>query len=128
MTEFLFDVTLTATVQVEAGDQDSAVRYLREHLNGYEPNIVLPKTSEDPVTSAGIVTEISIGNNQNADIQLVSENGDVAAGKDMPNQSQDRLVELLHKYGEAKFGDEWWPGNAGAYLSDEEAEELESLL
>jgi len=46
------------------------------------------------------------------------------------NQLADalRTVELLNAYGEAKFGDEWWPGNARAYLTDGRGEELERLL
>ena len=39
-----------------------------------------------------------------------------------------RLVELLNEYGAAKFGDEWWPGAAGAHLDRAAAAELEELL
>jgi hypothetical protein len=39
-----------------------------------------------------------------------------------------RTVELLNEYGTAKFGDEWWPGNAGGWLSDGKARELAALL
>lgn len=38
----------------------------------------------------------------------------------------ERIIELLGKYGEAKFGDEWWPSNAAAYMA--EGHELEELL
>jgi hypothetical protein len=38
-----------------------------------------------------------------------------------------RLVGLLNQYGAAKFGDEWWPGNAAAWLSLDEAAELATL-
>jgi hypothetical protein len=38
-----------------------------------------------------------------------------------------RLVDLLNQYGTAKFGDEWWPGNAAAWLSPEAAGELATL-
>jgi hypothetical protein len=37
------------------------------------------------------------------------------------------LVELLNKYGEAKFGDEWWPGNPDAWLGSEDAQRLSEL-
>lgn len=41
----------------------------------------------------------------------------------------ERKVELLTKYGEKKFGDEWWPGSAGdgGYLTVDEAWELDDL-
>ena len=39
-----------------------------------------------------------------------------------------RLVELLNEYGHAKFGDEWWPGNAEAWIGKEKAETLAALL
>lgn len=39
-----------------------------------------------------------------------------------------RLSELLRKYGQAKFGDEWWPGNARAWIPQAEAIELGELL
>lgn len=39
-----------------------------------------------------------------------------------------RLAELLGKYGNEKFGNEWWPGHADAYLGQEEAIELGELL
>jgi len=37
-----------------------------------------------------------------------------------------REIELLNKYGEAKFGDEWWPAMAGHWmkLSQEDHEIL----
>jgi hypothetical protein len=40
----------------------------------------------------------------------------------------ERTVELLLAYGEAKFGDEWWPGNASNWLTDGRGAELEQLL
>ncbi len=39
-----------------------------------------------------------------------------------------RLIELLGKYAEAKFGDEWWPGNAEAWLGPVLNQELTELL
>lgn len=38
------------------------------------------------------------------------------------------LCELLDAYGRAKFGDEWWPGNARPWLGEEDGGELERLL
>ena len=37
------------------------------------------------------------------------------------------LYELLSAYGEAKFGDEWWPGNARGWISNEKAARLDEL-
>jgi hypothetical protein len=39
----------------------------------------------------------------------------------------ERTIELLRRYGEAKFGDEWWPGNARNWIG-EQGRELEYLL
>jgi hypothetical protein len=39
-----------------------------------------------------------------------------------------RTIELLNAYGAAKFGDEWWPGNAQPWLGEDEGTELELLL
>ena len=39
-----------------------------------------------------------------------------------------RLINLLNEYGDAKFGDEWWPGNAGPWIGAEKGDELASLL
>jgi hypothetical protein len=48
----------------------------------------------------------------------------------MKTADLERIITLLGKYGEAKFGDEWWPGGPQlrAYLSDGEAEELENYM
>lgn len=37
-----------------------------------------------------------------------------------------RTIDLLCTYGNAKFGDEWWPSNASAWMP--EGKELEQLL
>lgn len=37
------------------------------------------------------------------------------------------LFQLLSEYGHAKFGDEWWPGNAQAWISADKAERLAEL-
>jgi hypothetical protein len=42
--------------------------------------------------------------------------------------SVDRVVTLLNQYGAAKFGDEWWPSNADAWIGQAEADELAALL
>jgi hypothetical protein len=42
-------------------------------------------------------------------------------------QRAERTIELLRRYGRAKFGDEWWPGNARHWLGAE-GRELEYLL
>lgn len=39
-----------------------------------------------------------------------------------------RLAELLGMYAEAKFRDEWWPGNPGAWLGPVLGQELTELL
>lgn len=39
-----------------------------------------------------------------------------------------RLVELLYEYGMAKFGDEWWPRNAGDWIGYDKGAELKALL
>ncbi|MUM03493.1 hypothetical protein B5P44_01645 [Mycobacterium sp. CBMA 213] len=39
-----------------------------------------------------------------------------------------RLIDLLNAYGVARFGDEWWPGNAGPWIGGVQGEELASLL
>lgn len=42
--------------------------------------------------------------------------------------TDERTVELLNEYGAAKFGDEWWPGNAGEWIGREKGLELAVLL
>jgi hypothetical protein len=37
------------------------------------------------------------------------------------------LYALLQEYAEAKFGDEWWPGNASEWISAEKAARLQEL-
>lgn len=37
-----------------------------------------------------------------------------------------RTIDLLREYGNAKFGDEWYPGNAAEWIP--EGKELEELL
>lgn len=44
------------------------------------------------------------------------------------NISKNELIELLHAYGHAKLGDEWWPGNAAAVLGEERGRRLAELL
>ena len=39
-----------------------------------------------------------------------------------------RIIELLGIYGRAKFGNEWWPGNARPWLGAKKCAELEELL
>ena len=48
---------------------------------------------------------------------------------DTPSGTQvlERTIELLNAYGNAKFGDEWWPGNARNWIG-EDGRELEHLL
>lgn len=50
---------------------------------------------------------------------------DLRAAKAAPRLQ--RIIELLGEYGEAKFGDEWWPGNA-SNCTGAHGEELERLL
>lgn len=40
----------------------------------------------------------------------------------------ERTIELLNEYGNAKFGDDWWPSNAAAWIGTEKARELAGLL
>lgn len=42
-------------------------------------------------------------------------------------RAANRKLDLLERYGAAKFGDEWWPARADAFLSMAEAEILEVL-
>lgn len=37
-------------------------------------------------------------------------------------------IVLLQEYGTAKFGDEWWPGNAHPYIGEERGHTLAMLL
>jgi hypothetical protein len=39
-----------------------------------------------------------------------------------------KLIDMLGEYGRAKFGDEWWPGNAEVWLGREKGRELYELL
>lgn len=41
---------------------------------------------------------------------------------------QTMSARLLHAYGDAKFGDEWWPNDARAWMGEDEAEELAAQL
>ena len=43
-------------------------------------------------------------------------------------KDEARTVKLLNEYGQAKFGDEWWPGSPWAYLGRERGDELCRLL
>ena len=36
--------------------------------------------------------------------------------------------DLLNEYGDARFGDEWWPTNARAWIGEGRARTLEGLL
>ncbi len=45
-----------------------------------------------------------------------------------PAARLERIITLLNRYGEAMVGDQWWPGNASAYLPGPEGAELEALL
>lgn len=45
-----------------------------------------------------------------------------------PAETAPGLVTLLNAYGAAKFGDEWWPGNAGEWIGEEKARALAELL
>jgi hypothetical protein len=38
-----------------------------------------------------------------------------------------REIELLREYGRAKFGDEWWPGNAVPWVGVKLAREMDAL-
>ena len=51
-----------------------------------------------------------------------------AAQPDPPARVREleRTIELLLAYGTARFGDEWWPGNARNWMPD--GRELEYLL
>lgn len=40
----------------------------------------------------------------------------------------EKTVSLLNEYGDARFGDEWWPANARAWLGENEALDLERML
>lgn len=51
---------------------------------------------------------------------------DHAAGS--RSRSAERVIALLQQYGSAKFGDEWWPSNANAWIGQAEADELAALL
>lgn len=46
----------------------------------------------------------------------------------MSNEELRRTVELLMRYGDAKFGDEWWPSNAAGWIGNANAAELSGLL
>jgi hypothetical protein len=46
----------------------------------------------------------------------------------MTRKDEARTVELLNEYGQARFGDEWWPGSPWAYLGRERGDELCRLL
>jgi hypothetical protein len=37
------------------------------------------------------------------------------------------LYQLLNEYGNAKFGDEWWPGNAAVWIGEQQAARLDEL-
>jgi len=39
----------------------------------------------------------------------------------------EEFIKLLHEYGHAKFGDEWWPGNPDEWLPPEKAARLKEL-
>ena len=59
----------------------------------------------------------------------LAEKALAAAQVSAPSQGPAaRIIELLNRYGKAKFGDEWWPGNASRYLPEAEAAELNRLL
>jgi hypothetical protein len=38
------------------------------------------------------------------------------------------MITLINEYGDAKFGDEWWPGNANGWIGDEKGNRLSELL
>ena len=42
--------------------------------------------------------------------------------------SEARLARLLLAYGDARFGDEWWPIDARTWIGEEDAERLSNLI
>lgn len=46
----------------------------------------------------------------------------------MRNDQVIELIDLLNEYGDAKFGDEWWPGNADPFIGKTKAARLNDLL
>jgi hypothetical protein len=39
-----------------------------------------------------------------------------------------RIIELLNEYGEAKFGDEWWPGSPWQWIGRTKGDEFCRLM
>ena len=64
------------------------------------------------------------GDSNDAEIDAASELRDVAEAE---VARLERQVELLNKYGEAKFGDEWWPGNAEPWVGKDVAREMNKV-
>jgi hypothetical protein len=46
----------------------------------------------------------------------------------MAPETLQEMISLLNDYGNAKFGDDWWPGDAYGYLSDKQAARLSELI
>lgn len=42
-------------------------------------------------------------------------------------EAANRIIDLYNRYGQARFGDDWWPGDAGTHL-DMSREEVDEIL
>lgn len=60
MPRYTIDGTLTFASQIDAETEDAAMLALRDTLQAFEPNLVLPVEPGQQVTSA-VITEISLG-------------------------------------------------------------------
>ncbi|WP_236722371.1 hypothetical protein, partial [Mycobacterium avium] len=45
----------------------------------------------------------------------------------MAQTDPSRVIEFLHAYGQAKFGDEWWPGTADAHMTEAELAQFDDV-
>ena len=64
------------------------------------------------------------GDSNDDEIDAANELRDVAMAE---VTRLERQIELLNHYGETKFGDEWWPGNAEPWVGKTIAREMDKV-
>lgn len=103
-------------------------------MTGYR-DIIIRETADGPEivcmpgAESGLVPVLSLTeDNLELLMQRIIERRGTADAALRRLLDRARLLMLLTEYGEAKFGDEWWPGNAGDWIGEAKGLELARLL
>lgn len=106
-------------IQIREGAHGPEIVCVPDAESGMQP--VLPLTADDYALLGRRIAERAAARRATA--------GQRAPGGERDPQVTrlQRIIELLCEYGEAKFGDEWWPGNAAPWIFGK-GQELAALL